>query len=385
LVDRGLALDAAFEEEAPNLDLLNCQKHIDGNLIKNNFASVVSLWHIANQAVTESKKKWAMDKIRAINPRAAVYIESIPHAFLLDKAQKGKKVYGMLTSNLIEQLNAEFLPERAISGLAMLVRSYITKSVEKQEREKVEANACRSIICPAALEKVSTRNNESIGGEFVARLVCKETKTFNIVPKRFSTAIVPEHFETYCALTNVCSCMRSEQDELPCSCAALVLRVLNTEGKGQEISLTELYESGKFFGQGYMTDSWKEVFTDYVVNIPTPDQVESFLISHSQDMNFPSIHSSFKLTTERVSRKRITSTGEKKSGSTVSSAYAKGDSKKKQCNVCGRTISVNTLHNTSACEKFARANPAFNANAHKRDRDAQSRDDDQISINLIDK
>jgi len=163
LLDRGLALKSSIFTVIPSMGFQNCQKHIDSNLTTKKWPEIIRLWHVANQALSVGEKEWAMSKIRSTSAAAADYIEEIEGAFLLKNHELGYKLYGMLTSNLIEQLYSEFLEIRRTKCIFSLLYSVIEKSLEKQEREKSEAEACKSYICTAALTKVEKIYDDSLG------------------------------------------------------------------------------------------------------------------------------------------------------------------------------------------------------------------------------
>lgn len=104
IFDRGAALRNAVLEKAGNLSRLQCRIHIDRNLVSKKMSEVVDLYHIAHGALSLS-----------LHPQAHEYLLSIPDAFLF--SVQSVKFYDMVTSNLIEQLNSEFLPERIVQYL----------------------------------------------------------------------------------------------------------------------------------------------------------------------------------------------------------------------------------------------------------------------------
>ena len=130
IIDRGLAIKAAVKENLKHCSVLHCQLHIDRNLISFKWEKVISDWHIANQALTHSEHTNAMDRIKKSNLQAFEYISNLDNSFLY---LKKNKFYNMKTSNLIEQLNSEFLEERHASSIYQLIYSVITKSIAKQQ------------------------------------------------------------------------------------------------------------------------------------------------------------------------------------------------------------------------------------------------------------
>jgi hypothetical protein len=130
IIDRGLALKAAVKANLNQTSILHCQLHIDRNLIAFKWDKVIDDWHIANQALTLSEHSKAMDKIKKSNNQAFEYISKLDNSFLY---LKKNKFYNMKTSNLIEQLNSEFLEERHASSIYQLIYSVITKSIAKQQ------------------------------------------------------------------------------------------------------------------------------------------------------------------------------------------------------------------------------------------------------------
>ena len=230
IIDRGLALKKSVKDDLSNVGILNCQIHIDRNLHALKYDDYKQLWHVANQALSLSEKTNAINDIRKKNNKAAEYVNSIENGFLIDKHDQGFKLYGMKTSNLIEQLYAEYLPERNLSTIFHLVYSIIIKSMDKQEKEKNEAANCNSIICPAALSKVAARNDETIGKGWTVDCVNSENGLYHVKDRKSSfNSGVADSFIRYSVKTGECSCLRPFQDDLPCLHGQLVIRYLQSK------------------------------------------------------------------------------------------------------------------------------------------------------------
>ena len=163
--------------------------------------------------------------------------------------------------------------------------------------------------------------------------------------------------------TGECSCEKPKQNLLLCIHGVLVHRLLSTPSKTATdshsigVTSTELC-SDKFYGAIYKTANWRQTFSGYSIFFPSNDQVDSFKLQFGQKLKYPKVLCPFTYTTQVVSSLRITSTGEKPSGKTISASKICGKSRI-NCKLCGKLLSKKTTHTSSACEKYRTKNPAY--------------------------
>ena len=155
----------------------------------------MNFWDIARRALYPSVRDKSMEKIKSVSLEAFNYINNIDYAFLCDYAENEKIFHGMHNSNLIEQLNAEFLDERS-RDLFNLVLGIISKSNAKIQDELKEMQLCKSVICPEAIRKYQENSDFSLGKEWVVRKECFRTERYNVFEKE--NLFGQQHYETVC-------------------------------------------------------------------------------------------------------------------------------------------------------------------------------------------
>ena len=339
--DRGTAILKAIRDNLPHALQMLCQYHLDNNLKP--FKVHSQAIHTAQKATTETAYEQHMEDIQKVNPRLHAYLSKITENWQHFKAvERGNALYGMKTSNIVEQVFNWMLEDR-FSNPYYFIKNVLSKCFAMMESQRVKAKAWGQLLTPFAQERYIEQSSKRQASLTMAGTFDTDNGVANVqlVHERNATAVqIQVNLQA-----RECSCGKWQQFKVPCQCALLVLKALRP---GEQIFTV------KFFGPMHFTHNWRAMYA-------LPDTI-AIATSDADITNICRTNSYRRFTanlmvdqTSTLSAKRINSTGDSgHSSSTITSSFSK--KQKVVCELCGKLLAAKTLHPATACESFAMSN-----------------------------